>query len=81
MLGMAQCDFRWLAPVKRALDEHLLPLLEASDSAGRMALALAAGIGEELLFRGLVQQVAGPMGRAGHGPVAAGRSVRRLPLD
>jgi len=48
---------RWesLAQIKAALDE-MLPLILPDPSLGRLALiSLAAGLGEELFFRGLLQ--------------------------
>jgi uncharacterized protein len=57
-----------LAPVERLnrfADQHLLPLFCQLTRLELIALALAAGVGEELLFRGWLQSaITGPLGTA-----------------
>lgn len=57
----------WAARLRRLLDENVLPLFAGLPGWAIAAIALAAGVGEELLFRGVVQA-----GLAGvSGPVVA----------
>jgi membrane protease YdiL (CAAX protease family) len=46
---------RPLAEIRRVLDAALMPLLRGSSLVERIVLCASAGLGEELLFRGLIQ--------------------------
>ncbi|MCA9179288.1 MAG: CPBP family intramembrane metalloprotease [Planctomycetales bacterium] len=48
-------------PIRDALDEALAPTLCEAGWAGRALVSLGAGIGEELLFRGLIQDGLGQL--------------------
>lgn len=60
-------SWRWAARLRRLIDETLLPMFSGLRWWGTGLVSLAAGIGEELLFRGVVQD--GLSGLAG--PAAA----------
>lgn len=55
----------WAARLRRLLDEHVRPLFAGLPGWAVAAVALAAGVGEELLFRGVLQAglvaVSGPV--------------------
>lgn len=59
MLGLLAVVVRWpvgpLRPIKRFFDEHVRPLLESRPWHDYALVSLAAGVGEELLFRGVIQ--------------------------
>lgn len=46
---------RWLSRLKDSVDRHVMPLIENLSLGEFLLLALFAGVGEELVFRGLVQ--------------------------
>ena len=45
----------WQSQIREVLFEHLIPLMDEVGWAGRAVVSLGAGVGEELLFRGLIQ--------------------------
>jgi CAAX protease family protein len=59
MLAMLHAGMRWplgpLARVKRFFDEELAPLLGGRPDSDLALLSVAAGVGEEMLFRGVFQ--------------------------
>jgi len=67
MLALMQRRWSWVQALRRIVEDHLLPLFRDAGPLAVFAVALFAGIGEELLFRGVVQ--AGVEGLIG--PVAA----------
>lgn len=67
VLALMQLRWGWVIALRRIVEDHLLPLFSDAGPAAVFAVALAAGIGEELLFRGVIQ--AGLEGLIG--PVAA----------
>ena len=67
MLALMQRRWSWVQALRRIVEDHLLPLFRDAGPLVVFAVALFAGIGEELLFRGVVQ--AGVEGLIG--PVAA----------
>ncbi|MBN2218108.1 MAG: CPBP family intramembrane metalloprotease [Pirellulales bacterium] len=50
-----RCSWRPLARLARLVDERLVPLFRQCRVAELAAISLVAGIGEEMLFRGLIQ--------------------------
>lgn len=46
---------RFLVEIREILDRHMLPIFRAATTADLLALSCLAGLGEELLFRGLLQ--------------------------
>jgi uncharacterized protein len=77
MFGLFLIGHRWpigpLARIKRFFDEEMVPLLGGRPSSDLALIALAAGVGEELLFRGVVQ--GGLALRLGTWPALAAASV------
>ncbi len=59
MVLLLLAGLRWpygpLARIKEIFDETIAPLLHGRPTSDLVLLALAAGIGEELLFRGVIQ--------------------------
>jgi membrane protease YdiL (CAAX protease family) len=57
VFGLLQLVERFspVAEIRRVLDELLVPFLRGSTFLERLGLCAAAGLGEELLFRGLIQ--------------------------
>lgn len=51
--------WRPLENITHALDETLIPMLRQSSLIDLAAISLLAGLGEELLFRGFLQQIVG----------------------
>jgi len=64
ILLVARSQQKWTRNLRRLIDETLLPAFSGMQWWGTGLISLAAGIGEELLFRGVVQHgiagVAGP---------------------
>jgi len=52
---LMQFRWGWVLALRRIVEDHLLPLFKDAGPAAVFAVALAAGIGEELLFRGVIQ--------------------------
>lgn len=67
MLALMQLRWQWVRHLDRIVREHLLPLFRDAGPMAVAGIALMAGIGEELLFRGVIQ--AGLSGL--FGPIAA----------
>lgn len=67
MLALMQLRWQWVKQLERIVREHLLPLFRDAGPMAVAGIALMAGIGEELLFRGVIQ--AGLSGLLG--PIAA----------
>jgi membrane protease YdiL (CAAX protease family) len=59
MIGLVIAMLRWpIGPfqkLRKLCDEEVIPLLEGSDWYELVMIALSAGVGEEMLFRGVVQ--------------------------
>jgi membrane protease YdiL (CAAX protease family) len=66
--GCVKCPWRPFKTIRRILEESLVPLLRGCSLMQLAMIALLAGLGEETLFRGVVQAAAaewigGPEGR------------------
>lgn len=65
VLVLMQFRWGWVQALRHIVEDHLLPLFSDAGPAAVFAVALAAGIGEELLFRGVIQagleELIGPM--------------------
>ncbi len=57
MLTLLRHPFGRFVPVKRFFEDELLPLLNNSRWEDLVLIAIAAGVGEEMLFRGLFQSI------------------------
>ena len=55
VLALMQFRWDWVQALRGIVEDHLLPLFSDAGPAAVFAVALAAGIGEELLFRGVIQ--------------------------
>lgn len=55
MLALMQLRWSWVNELDRIVREHLLPLFRDAGPLAVSGVALIAGIGEELLFRGVIQ--------------------------
>ena len=55
LLALERWPPSWLGDVRDTIQETLGPLLLQAGLSGRISLSLAAGVGEEMLFRGLLQ--------------------------
>lgn len=55
VLALIQCRWNWVEALRRIVEDHLLPLFSNTGPSAVLAVALVAGIGEELLFRGVIQ--------------------------
>lgn len=55
LLALHFAKFRWIESLRRFSDEHIKPLFRDATIVELAALALAAGIGEEILFRWCLQ--------------------------
>ncbi|HMB03763.1 MAG TPA: CPBP family intramembrane glutamic endopeptidase [Isosphaeraceae bacterium] len=77
MLGLLLVGLRWpiapMARIKRFIDEAVRPLLGACTWIDLALISLAAGVGEEMLFRGAVQGAL--VRRLGLGAGLAGASL------
>mgnify|MGYP006283739743 CR=1 FL=1 len=65
VLALMQARWQWVQNLERIVQDHLAPLFRGAGPTALGAVALAAGIGEELLFRGVIQD--GLSGAAGPG--------------
>lgn len=65
VLALMRVPWRWVKELQRILDDQLLPLFRGAGPTAVLSVALMAGIGEELLFRGVIQAgltgLVGPM--------------------
>lgn len=67
MLLLGRGPWSWVRRIEALLRDKLLPLLRGAGPGGIALIALMAGVGEEALFRGVIQAgLEGPLG-----PVAA----------
>lgn len=55
VLALMQCRWNWVEALRRIVEDQLLPLFSNTGPLAVSAVALMAGIGEELLFRGMIQ--------------------------
>ena len=55
VLALMRVPWRWVKELQRILDDQLLPLFRGAGPPAVLGVALMAGIGEELLFRGVIQ--------------------------
>lgn len=55
VLALMQRRWNWVRTLRRIVEDHLLPLFHDAGPLAVFAVALMAGIGEELLFRGVIQ--------------------------
>lgn len=55
VLSVMQMRWQWVGNLERIVQEQLLPLFRNARALAVLAVALMAGIGEELLFRGVIQ--------------------------
>ena len=55
LLALMQFQWDWVRALRRIVEDHLLPLFSNAGPAAIFAVALMAGVGEELLFRGVIQ--------------------------
>ena len=55
ILALMQLGRDWVEKLRRIVEDHLLPLFSNAGPAAVFAVALAAGVCEELLFRGVIQ--------------------------
>lgn len=55
VLALMQLRWGWVNELDRIVREHLLPLFRDAGPVAVAGVALMAGIGEELLFRGVIQ--------------------------
>lgn len=55
VMSLMQFRWEWVEGLRRIVEDHLLPLFSGAGPAAMLFVALAAGIGEELLFRGVIQ--------------------------
>ena len=65
--ALNRCRAKPLRRIRQIVDRRLLPLLEGASHLELAALSLAAGLGEEALFRGLIQQGVSGVNAAGSG--------------
>jgi len=71
MLMLTQSKWKWVRFLHEPIHTHMMPLLRNLPTGGLLMIACAAGVGEELLFRGLIQQGLSDWGGAGVGLVLA----------
>lgn len=55
VVALMQAQWDWVRALRRIVEDHLLPLFSNAGRAAVFAVALAAGVSEELLFRGVIQ--------------------------
>jgi membrane protease YdiL (CAAX protease family) len=59
MVAVAAAGMRWpvgpIARIKEFLDRELAPILEGCEAPDLALISVAAGVGEEMLFRGVIQ--------------------------
>ena len=56
MLMLTRSQWRWVKVLNEPVETHLVPMFKNLPRGGLFLIALAAGTGEELLFRGVIQQ-------------------------
>ena len=71
----------WLADLQRIVRHHVVPLFRQSSVGGLLLISLAAGLGEELLFRGYCQAALTDWWGPGSGDMAGGPGRLRLVWD
>ena len=71
MLVLSRSRWRWVNALNEPVEKHMLPLFKDLPPGGVALIALAAGTGEELLFRGVIQQGISDWGGPGLGLVVA----------
>ena len=71
MLALTKSDWQWVKVLNEPVETYIKPMLKGLPPGGLFLIALAAGTGEELLFRGLIQQGLSDWAGAGFGLVAA----------
>jgi membrane protease YdiL (CAAX protease family) len=71
MLVLSRSRWRWVNALNEPVEKHMLPLFKDLPPGGVALIALAAGAGEELLFRGVIQQGISDWGGPGLGLVVA----------
>lgn len=55
VLALMQVQWDWVRKLRGIVEDHLLPLFTNAGPVAVLAVAAAAGVGEELLFRGVIQ--------------------------
>lgn len=55
VLALMQVQWDWVRTLRGIVEDHLLPLFTNAGPVAVLAVAAAAGVGEELLFRGVIQ--------------------------
>jgi membrane protease YdiL (CAAX protease family) len=56
-LGLKQWPLGWLADIDRFTDQVIIPLLRPCSKLDLLGIACLAGLGEEMLFRGVLQDL------------------------
>ncbi len=71
MYTLTQSNWAWVKTLNEPVETYMRPLLKDLPPGGLLLVALAAGIGEELLFRGVIQQGVSDWAGPGLGLVVA----------
>lgn len=71
MLVLTRSTWSWVKVLNEPIETYIKPLLKDVPSGALFLIALAAGTGEELLFRGVIQQGLSDWGGPGFGLVVA----------
>lgn len=71
MLMLTKSAWPWVKVLNEPIETYIKPLLKDMPLGGLFLIALAAGTGEELLFRGVIQQGLSDWGGPGFGLVVA----------
>ena len=56
MITLTRSDWAWVKTLNEPVETYLRPLMQGLPPGSLLLVALAAGVGEELLFRGVIQQ-------------------------
>lgn len=56
MFTLDSSDWTWVRVLNEPLEQHLKPIFEHLPRGGLFLVAMSAGLGEELLFRGVIQE-------------------------
>jgi len=56
MITLTRSDWAWVKTLNEPVETYLRPLMQGLPPGSLLLVALSAGIGEELLFRGVIQQ-------------------------